>query len=66
MYILNFNSKSFIAINSNGDIMVVPNMSRATMFDNVADAVEALNTLNEDYEEEIVKIMYVSNYLGFQ
>lgn len=66
MYILNFNSKSFITINSNGDVTVVPNMSRATMFDNVTDAVEALNTLNEDYEEEIVKIMYVSNYLGFQ
>lgn len=66
MYILNFNSKSFIAINSNRDVTVVPNMSRATMFDNVTDAVEALNTLNEDYEEEIVKIMYVSNYLGFQ
>lgn len=65
MYILNFNSKSFITINSNGDVTVVPNMSRATMFDNVTDAVEALNTLNEDYEEEIVKIMYVSNYLGF-
>lgn len=65
MYILTFNSKSFITINSSGDITVVPNINKATMFDNVTDAVEALNVLNENYGEEIVKIMYISNYLGF-
>lgn len=55
-YILSINPKAFIRLESE-EIIISPNLKRATIFDKIGDAMKEASKINGDFEATIVKVI---------
>lgn len=57
MYILSISKKEFVRLEENGDTTIVSNPEKATQFKTIGDAMRAAVRVNEDFEEDITKVV---------
>lgn len=57
MYILSISKKAFVRLEDNGDTTIVSVPERATKFETIGDAMRAAVQVNEDFEEDITKVV---------
>ena len=57
MYILKISPKAFVKQGQDGEIIIVSNSDRATLFEKMGDAMRVAVQLNEDLDTDLVKVI---------
>lgn len=57
MYILKISPKAFVKQGQDGEIIIVSNSDRATVFEKMGDAMRVAVQLNEDLDTDLVKVI---------
>lgn len=59
MYILKISPKAFVRQGQDGEIIIVSNSDRATVFEKMGDAMRVAVQLNEDLDTDLVKVISI-------
>ena len=59
MYILKISPKAFVKQGQDGEIIIVSNSDRATLFEKMGDAMRVAVQLNEDLDTDLVKVISI-------
>ena len=59
MYILKISPKAFVKQGQDGEIIIVSNSDRATLFEKMGDAMRVAVQLNEDLDIDLVKVISI-------
>lgn len=59
MYILRISFKAFIKLEQNGDIVIVNNINKATLFNDIRKAMQEIIRVNSDLETDKIHIFSV-------
>ena len=59
MYILKISPKAFVRQGQDGEIIIVSNSDRATVFEKIGDAMRVAVQLNEDLDTDLVKVISI-------
>ena len=59
MYILRISFKAFIKLEQNGDIVIVNNINKATLFNDIRKAMQEIIRVNSDLETDKIHIFPV-------
>lgn len=57
MYILSISPKAFIRQGQDGEIIIISNPDKATVFETIGDAMRAASKINKDFEVDVVRIL---------
>lgn len=56
MYILKISPKAFVKQGQDGEVIIVSDSKRATLFERMGDAMRVAVQLNEDLDTDLVKV----------
>lgn len=57
MYILSVSPKAFIRQGQDGEIIIMNNPDKATVFEAIGDAMRVASEINKDFEADVVRIL---------
>lgn len=59
MYILKISPKAFVKQGQDGEVIIVSDSKRATLFERMGDAMRVAIQLNEDLDTDLVKVISI-------